>query len=59
MSRVMVAGAGLAGSECAWQLARRGIEVRLVEMKPGKFSPAHVSANFAELVCSNLSLIHI
>ena len=53
MSRVTVAGAGLAGSECAWQLARRGIEVRLVEMKPGKFSPAHVSANFAELVCSN------
>lgn len=53
MSRVTVIGAGLAGSECAWQLARRGIAVRLIEMKPGKFSPAHVSANFAELVCSN------
>ena len=53
MSRVTVAGAGLWGSKCAWQLARCGIEVRLVEMKPGKFSPAHVSANFAELVCSN------
>ena len=36
MSAVTVVGAGLAGSECAWQLARRGIKVRLVEMKPGK-----------------------
>ena len=46
-------GAGLAGCEAAWQLAKRGIEVRLIEMKPGKRSPAHVSADFAELVCSN------
>ena len=53
MSAVTVVGAGLAGSECAWQLARRGIKVRLVEMKPGKYSPAHVSPGFAELVCSN------
>ena len=53
MRPVTVAGAGLAGSECAWQLARRGIPVRLVEMKPGKYSPAHVSPDFAELVCSN------
>jgi len=50
---VTVIGAGLAGSECAWQLARRGIGVRLVEMKPAKMTPAHVSPYFAELVCSN------
>ena len=53
MSAVTVVGAGLAGSECAWQLARRGIDVRLVEMKPGKYTPAHVSPLFGELVCSN------
>ena len=53
MKSVTVLGAGLAGSECAWQLARRGIPVRLVEMKPLKMSPAHHSPNFAELVCSN------
>ena len=53
MERVTVIGAGLAGSECAWQLARRGVPVRLVEMKPEKFTPAHKSAYFAELVCSN------
>ncbi len=53
MERVTVIGAGLAGCECAWQLARRGIGVRLVEMKPLRFSPAHRSENFAELVCSN------
>ena len=53
MASVTVIGAGLAGSECAWQLARRGISVRLVEMKPLKYSPAHKSADFAELVCSN------
>ena len=46
-------GAGLAGSEAAWQLAQRGIEVELYEMKPHKMSPAHHSPNFAELVCSN------
>lgn len=53
MEYVSVLGAGLAGSECAWQLARRGIKVRLVEMKPEKMSPAHSSPYFAELVCSN------
>ncbi|MBQ3211804.1 MAG: methylenetetrahydrofolate--tRNA-(uracil(54)-C(5))-methyltransferase (FADH(2)-oxidizing) TrmFO [Oscillospiraceae bacterium] len=53
MEYVSVLGAGLAGSECAWQLANRGIKVRLVEMKPEKMSPAHSSPYFAELVCSN------
>ena len=53
MTPVTVIGAGLAGCECAWQLAGRGIPVRLIEMKPQKMSPAHVSENFAELVCSN------
>lgn len=53
MIEVTVVGAGLAGCEAAWQLAQRGISVRLIEMKPKKMSPAHVSADFAELVCSN------
>ena len=53
MNQVTVVGAGLAGSEAAWQLAIRGIPVRLVEMKPKKMTPAHVSPWFAELVCSN------
>lgn len=53
MEFVSVLGAGLAGSECAWQLARRGIKVRLIEMKPEKMTPAHSSPWFAELVCSN------
>lgn len=53
MKEVTVLGAGLAGSECAWQLAKRGIKVKLYEMKPGKMSPAHKSPYFAELVCSN------
>ena len=53
MEKITVLGAGLAGSECAWQLARRRIPVRLVEMKPEKKTPAHVSDGFAELVCSN------
>ncbi len=53
MEPVTVIGAGLAGSECAWQLARRGIPVTLMEMKPERFSPAHHSEYFAELVCSN------
>ena len=53
MEKVTVLGAGLAGSECTWQLAKRGIPVRLVEMKPTKMTPAHSSAYFAELVCSN------
>ena len=50
---VKVIGAGLAGSEAAWQLAKRGISVKLYEMKPTKMSPAHHSEDFAELVCSN------
>ena len=53
MMKVTVVGAGLAGSEAAWQLAQRGIFVELIEMKPHKMSPAHHSANFGELVCSN------
>ena len=53
MNPVTVVGAGLAGSEAAWQLAIRGIPVRLTEMKPKKMTPAHVSPWFAELVCSN------
>ncbi len=50
---INVVGAGLAGSEAAWQIAKRGCRVRLYEMKPEKKSPAHKSDNFAELVCSN------
>ena len=50
---VTVIGAGLAGSECAWQLAKRGIDVTLREMKPEKKTPAHVTNDFAELCCSN------
>ena len=50
---VKVIGAGLAGCEAAWQLAKRGIGVQLCEMKPQKMSPAHHSQDFAELVCSN------
>ncbi len=53
MSIVKVIGAGLAGSEAAWQLAQRGLQVELIEMKPHKMSPAHHSEDFAELVCSN------
>ena len=53
METVTVLGAGLAGSECAWQLAKRGIKVKLYEMKPQRMSPAHSSEYFAELVCSN------
>ena len=51
--KVKVIGAGLAGSEAAWQLANRGIDVELYEMKPAKMTPAHHSPDFAELVCSN------
>jgi methylenetetrahydrofolate--tRNA-(uracil-5-)-methyltransferase len=51
--RVVVVGAGLAGCEAAWQAARRGLHVTLCEMKPLRFSPAHTSSDFAELVCSN------
>lgn len=50
---INVIGAGLAGSEAAYQIAKRGIKVRLYEMKPEKFSPAHSNSNFAEIVCSN------
>ncbi len=50
---VTVVGGGLAGCEAAWQLASRGIQVRLVDMKPVHFTPAHRSSDFAELVCSN------
>lgn len=51
--KVKVIGAGLAGCEAAWQLANRGLEVALYEMKPKKMTPAHHSSDFAELVCSN------
>lgn len=50
---VVVIGAGLAGSEAAWQLAKRGIKVRLYEMRPVNFTPAHHTDKFGELVCSN------
>ena len=53
MEAVTVVGAGLAGCEAAWQLAERGIPVRLMEMKPQKMTPAHHAPDFAELVCSN------
>ena len=52
-NKVIVIGAGLAGSECAYQLLKRGVDVTLYEMKPKKFSPAHHSENLAEIVCSN------
>jgi len=50
---VLIVGAGLAGSEAAWQLARRGIAVELLEMRPEKMTPAHRTARPAELVCTN------
>lgn len=53
MEQVTIIGAGIAGSEAAWQLAARGIPVRLVEMRPGTSTPAHHTSEFAELVCSN------
>ncbi len=53
MKEINIIGAGLAGCEAAWQAARRGVKVRLYEMKPHSFTPAHHSKNFAELVCSN------
>jgi methylenetetrahydrofolate--tRNA-(uracil-5-)-methyltransferase len=52
-SRIQVIGGGLAGCEAAWQLAERGLEVELFEMRPVRSTPAHQTANFAELVCSN------
>ena len=53
MAGVKIIGAGLAGSEAAWQCARRGVPVELYEMRPVKSTPAHQTADFAELVCSN------
>ena len=53
MKKATVIGAGLAGCEAAWQLASRDIAVTLIDMKPERFTPAHHSAGFAELVCSN------
>jgi methylenetetrahydrofolate--tRNA-(uracil-5-)-methyltransferase len=52
-SKIRIIGAGLAGSEAAWQCARRGLEVELYEMRPVRTTPAHQTADFAELVCSN------
>ena len=51
--KINVVGAGLAGCEAAWQLASAGVHVRLFEMKPEKYTPAHKYGGFAELVCSN------
>src|ERR1700690_1148389 len=53
MDSVKIIGAGLAGCEAAWQCARRGISVELYEMRPLRTTPAHQTADFAELVCSN------
>ncbi|MFY9791982.1 MAG: methylenetetrahydrofolate--tRNA-(uracil(54)-C(5))-methyltransferase (FADH(2)-oxidizing) TrmFO [Candidatus Sulfotelmatobacter sp.] len=53
MSMIRIIGAGLAGSEAAWQCARRGNDVELFEMRPARSTPAHQTADFAELVCSN------
>lgn len=53
MEFISVIGAGLAGSEAAWQIAQRGIKVKLYEMRPNQLTPAHETADFAELVCSN------
>src|SRR5260370_41891956 len=50
---IRIIGAGLAGSEAAWQCARRGLAVQLFEMRPMRSTPAHQTGNFAELVCSN------
>src|SRR5580692_7139637 len=52
-ARVHIVGAGLAGSEAAWQCAQRGVDVELFEMRPVRSTPAHQTADFAELVCSN------
>lgn len=53
MKKITVIGAGLAGCEAAWAIANRGIKVDLIEMKPNRYTPAHKSPLFAELVCSN------
>src|SRR3954447_19865787 len=53
MAIIKIIGAGLAGAEAAWQCARRGLDVELFEMRPGRTTPAHQTTDFAELVCSN------
>src|SRR5262244_587304 len=53
MKPIHIIGAGLAGSEAAWQCARRGVAVELFEMRPTRNTPAHQTGDFAELVCSN------
>jgi len=53
VKKVIIVGAGMAGSEAAWQVAQRGIKVDLYEMRPEKSTPAHKTEKFAELVCSN------
>src|SRR5580700_2333390 len=53
MKKIRIIGAGLAGSEAAWQCARRGVAVELFEMRPTRTTPAHQTEDFAELVCSN------
>ncbi|MBQ1917990.1 MAG: methylenetetrahydrofolate--tRNA-(uracil(54)-C(5))-methyltransferase (FADH(2)-oxidizing) TrmFO [Schwartzia sp.] len=53
MKKIIIAGAGLAGSEAAWQAAERGVKVELYEMRPEHMTPAHKTGEFAELVCSN------
>ena len=53
MDYIRVIGGGLAGTEAAYQIAKRGIKVKLYEMKPRVFSPAHSNKNLAEIVCSN------
>ena len=52
-NEIIVIGGGLAGCEATYQIAKRGIKVKLYEMKPDKFSPAHTNKNLAEIVCSN------
>ena len=52
MNSITVIGGGLAGCEAAYQIAKRGIKVKLYEMKPVKYSPAHTNENLAEVVCS-------
>src|SRR6476659_10638054 len=53
MTYIKIIGAGLAGTEAAWQCARRGLDVELFEMRPLRSTPAHQTSHFAELVCSN------
>ena len=53
MQKVKIIGGGLAGAEAAYYLAKRGVSVTLCDIKPEKFTPAHQSKNYAELVCSN------